>query len=313
MTSVGEALVFYSKADNADDWLSVLRPHLPDLDMRVAPDVGDPLKVRYAIVWKPPLGFFTPFTNLKLVVNLGAGVDALVARDDLPNVPVTRLSDPQMSRMMASFVLMSVLRHARDIPVFEKAQREKRWHYVHPRTAGEITVGVMGLGELGSAAVLELSLQGFEVRGWSRNPKKLPGIHTSHGLDKLPAFLAECEILVVMLPLTRETYHMLNAERLALLPRGAKFINVARGPVVDEKALIAALTSGHLSQATLDVFEHEPLPQDSPLWEMENVLITPHLASVAIPRTAALQVAENIRRVRSGAPILHRVDPGRGY
>ncbi|WP_341992655.1 glyoxylate/hydroxypyruvate reductase A [Azorhizobium sp. AG788] len=310
---MSEALVFYSKADSADEWISALRPHLPDLEMRVAPDVGDPLDVHYAVVWKPPQGFFVPFTNLKLVVNLGAGVDALVSRTDLPDLPVTRLSDPHMSRMMASFVLMSVLRHARDIPAFEKAQREKRWNYVHPRMAGDIKVGVLGLGELGSAAVLELSLQGFDVRGWSRTQKRLPGIDCRAGMDALPQFLSECEILVVMLPLTRDTHHLINAERLALLPQGAKFINVARGPIVDEPALIAALQSGHISEATLDVFEHEPLPQDSPLWGMENVLITPHLASVAIPRTAAAQVAQNIHRVRSGEPVLNRVDPGRGY
>ncbi len=165
---------------------------------------------------------------------------------------------------MASFVLMSVLRHARDIPAFEKAQREKRWNYVHPRLLSDIKVGVLGLGELGSAAVLELSLQGFDVRGWSRSQKRLPGIDCRSGLEALPQFLSECEILVVMLPLTPERYHLLNAERLALLPKGAKFVNVARGPIVDEPALIAALQSGAISEATLDVFEHEPLPQGQP-------------------------------------------------
>lgn len=312
------ALVFYSAFDAWAGWKEALEAALPGLDVRIARTgdahvEGDPADVRYALVWKPPHDFFKRFPNLKLVINLGAGVDALVARDDLPDLPITRLSDPRMAQMMASFVLMCVLRHARDIPLFEKAQRERRWHYVHPRTADEITVGVLGLGELGGAAASELARQGFDVRGWSRTPKALAGVTCHHGPEALPGFLAASEILVVMLPLTAETRGLLNAERLALLPKGAKFINVARGPVVDEAALVAALRSGHISQATLDVFEVEPLPADSPLWNMENVLITPHLASIAIPKSAAAQIAENIRRVEAGEAVANRVDPARGY
>ncbi|WP_245263374.1 2-hydroxyacid dehydrogenase [Azorhizobium doebereinerae] len=313
---LSEALVFYSKADVAEAWLSALGRELPDLAMHTAidgPPPCPPEDVQYAVVWKAPHGFFRPFVNLKLVVNLGAGVDALVARDDLPDVPITRLSDPEMSKMMAGFVLMCVLRHARDIVPFERAQREGRWRYIHPTTPDKVRVGVLGLGELGATAAHEIARFGYPVHGWSRSPKSLPGIDCRHGLETLPQFLSESDILVVMLPLTGETRHLLNAERLALLPKGAKFVNVARGPIVDEPALIAALQSGHISEASLDVFEHEPLSPDSPLWAMDNVLITPHLASIALPKSAAAQIAENIRRIRSGEPVLNRVDPGRGY
>ncbi|MBP2150237.1 glyoxylate/hydroxypyruvate reductase A [Xanthobacter flavus] len=312
------AMVFYSAFDDPVEWKAALQAAMPALDVRIA-DVasgavdGDAADIRYALVWKPPQGFFARFPNLQLVINLGAGVDALVARDDLPHLPITRLSDPNMSRMMASFVLFCVLRHARDIPTFERAQREGRWHYVHPRTAEETRVGVLGLGELGSTAALELVRHGFDVRGWSRSPKPLEGVKTCHGVDALPGFLAQADILVVMLPLTGETRHLMNAERLAHLPKGAKFINVARGPVVDEAALVAALRSGQISEATLDVFEVEPLPAESPLWGMANVLVTPHLASIAIPASAAAQIAENIRRVEAGEEVLNRVDPTRGY
>ncbi|MFS8037255.1 2-hydroxyacid dehydrogenase [Xanthobacter sp. AM11] len=316
--SVGGALVFYSAFDAPGEWTAALKAAMPGLDVRVArvPDgavEGDPAQVETALVWKPPHGFFSAFPNLSLVINLGAGVDALVARDDLPDVPVTRLSDPHMAQMMASFVLFAVLRHARDIPAFEKAQRERRWHYLHPRVAGEIRVGVLGLGELGAAAALEIARHGFDVRGWSRSPKTLPGIACASGIKALPGFLAAADILVVMLPLTPQTRGLLDAERLALLPEGAAFINVARGPVVDEAALIGALRAGRIGAATLDVFEVEPLPAESPLWGMENVLVTPHLASVAIPASAAAQIAENIRRVKAGEAVLNRVDPGRGY
>lgn len=314
----GAALVFYSAFDGPQEWRAALQEAVPGLDVRIARAEdgqveGDPAAVRYALVWKPPHGFFQRFPNLRLVINLGAGVDALVGRDDLPDVPITRLSDPQMGRMMASFVLFCVLRHAREIPTFEKAQKARRWDYVHPRTAGEIRVGVLGLGELGAAAALELARQGFDVRGWSRTPKTLDGVSTRHGMAALPDFLAGSEILVVMLPLTPETRGLLNAERLALLPKGAKLINVARGPVVDEAALIDALRSGRIAEATLDVFEVEPLPPESPLWGMENVLVTPHLASVAIPASAAAQIADNIRRVEEGREVLNQVDPRRGY
>lgn len=310
---MAEALVFHSDLDPPEPWIAALRAELPWLDIRLSSAPGADSEVRYALVWKPPLGFFSRFPNLELVTNLGAGVDALLARPDLPNVPIARISDPEMSRMMASFVLFAVLRHARDIPALERAQRDRRWHFINPRTAGEISVGVLGLGELGSTAALELARQGFRVSGWSRTPKDLPGIACVSGPETLTAFLSGTEILVVMLPLTPQTHHLLDAQRLAALPRGAKLVNVARGAIIDEAALVEALRSGHLAEATLDVFETEPLPPVSPLWAMENVLVTPHLASMAIPRSACAQVAANIRRIRAGEPIAHRVDASRGY
>jgi glyoxylate/hydroxypyruvate reductase A len=154
---------------------------------------------------------------------------------------------------------------------------------------------------------------GFDVRGWSRTPKSIPGVKCAAGIDSLDGFLAECDMVVIMLPITPDTRGLLDARRLALLPRGAKLINVSRGAVVDEPALIDALRSGQIGEATLDVFTVEPLPHGHPFWSMENVLITPHLASITVPEDAARDVAESIRRVRSGAPPLHRIDPRRGY
>ncbi|WP_037458311.1 2-hydroxyacid dehydrogenase [Skermanella stibiiresistens] len=308
-----ETMVFHSQFDKLEIWRGFLEAELPDLAVRRADEIDDPASVRYSLVWKPPHGFFADYPSLSLVVNLGAGVDALVGRTDLPDVPITRLSDPEMARMMAGYVLFAVLRYARDIHIFERAQRERRWHYIHPRGPETTRVGVLGLGELGAAAALELARQGFDVAGWSRTRKNLDGIACMAGPDELPDFLARSDILVVMLPLTPETDGLLDARHLALLPPGAKLINVSRGAVVDEAAMIAALTDGSIAEATLDVFEREPLSPDNPLWAMGNVLITPHLASVAIPKSAARQIAENIRRIRSGREVLHRVDPRRGY
>lgn len=306
-----ETMVFYSTADNFDDWRAALA--VEGVDLRLESEIDDKMSVRHALVWKPPHGFFARFPNLALVVNLGAGVDALVGRDDLPDAAITRLSDPKMSRMMAGYVLFAVTRHARNIVAFERAQRQRRWRYIHPRDPATVRVGILGLGQLGLAAALECARQGYQVQGWSNTIKTVDGIRTLAGQDALPEILADNDILVCMLPQTPHTRGLLNAERLALMKSGAAFINVSRGAVVDETALIAALKSGHIAEATLDVFAAEPLPESSPLWEMDNVLITPHLASVALPASAAAQIGENVRRVRAGQPVLSRVDPGRGY
>lgn len=306
-------LVFHSQFDSFEEWQGLLAPLLPGVHICQDEDVADPDSVHYVLAWKPPQDFFARFRNLRLLVNLGAGVDALVGRDDLPAVPITRVSDPDMGRMMASYVLFAVLRYARDIPAFERAQRERRWHYLHPRLPASIRVGVLGLGELGAYAALELARQGFDVRGWSRTEKQLDGVRCINGMDNLDAFLADTEILVVMLPLTPQTHGLLDAERLARLPAGACLINVSRGAVVDQPALTAALAGGQIGEATLDVFDREPLPPEDPLWALDNVLITPHMASIAIPASAARQIAENIQRLERGEAVLHQIDPTRGY
>jgi glyoxylate/hydroxypyruvate reductase len=213
---------------------------------------------------------------------------------------------------MRSYVLFAVLRYARDIPSFERAQRRGEWHYIHPGPLSSIRVGVMGLGVLGSEVAAALAEAGFDVRGWDASERSIAGVR-SFGKEDLPAFLGELEILVNMLPLTDSTRRLIDARVMDMLPRGAKFVNASRGPVVDEAALIEALRSGQIAEATLDVFEIEPLPPGHPFWTMENVLITPHLASITIPESAARDVAESIRRVAAGKEPLHRVHPGRGY
>ncbi len=308
------ALLFYSEYDDPQDWGKHLRDAIPGLDFRVWPEVGNAAEIEAAIVWKAPEGELRKYPNLKLIINLGAGVDSIVRDRSLPQgIPIVRIADPDMSRMMAQFVLAAVLRHYRDFVPFARAQKERRWHYIHPREAPTCSVGVMGLGSLGATAAKELVRQGFKVAGWSRTPKSIEGVESFSGEAGFAPFLARSEILAVMLPLTPQTEGILDTKALALLPRGAKIVNVGRGRLVDEDALIVALRSGHIAEATLDVFRTEPLPAESPLWDFDQVLVTPHLASVAIPRTAARQVAENLRRLAAGEPLINVVDPARGY
>jgi glyoxylate/hydroxypyruvate reductase len=308
-----DAVVFYSQFDDPVAWQKALQAELPDLGFHVHPDAGDPQAVRYALTWKPPAGFFAAFPNLALVVNLGAGVDSLVARDDLPDVPISRLQDDGMVSLMTSYVLFSVLRYARDIPAFERAQRRREWHYIHPRPLSAIKVAVLGLGELGAAAAAALAHTGLDVTGWARTQKTIAGVRCVAGRAALDDVLAQNEIVVILLPLTPETRGLIGARELALMPAGAKLINAARGAVIDEPALLDALRAGHIAAATLDAFTVEPLPPAHPFWGMENVLITPHLASITVPEQAARDVAESIRRVRSGQAPLHAVDARRGY
>jgi len=308
------SLVFYSQVDDAHDWRVALHAADPTLAFHAWPDCGPADAVEAVLAWKAPPGFYRQFPNLKLIINLGAGVDSIVRDSTLPEgIPITRISDPEMGRMMGQFLLACVLRHFREFGTFERARTERRWAYVHPRETRECTVGMMGLGQLGAVAAAEFVRQGFRVLGWSRSPKVLAGVETFAGMDALPAFLGQSEICVMLLPLTAETENLMTAERFAQLPRGAKFVSAGRGRTVDEAALLAALRSGHLAEATLDVFHEEPLPASHPLWDLPQVLITPHLASVAIPRTAAAQIVANLRRVRRGEPPAHAVEPARGY
>jgi glyoxylate/hydroxypyruvate reductase A len=307
------ALVFYSQFDDPREWSEALKAVLPDLDFRVHPDTGDPDEVRYALAWRPPEGFFAPFRNLELVVNLGAGVDSLTGRADLPDVPISRLSDQGMVAMMRSYVIFAVVRYARDIPVFEEGKRRKEWRYVHPRPLERTRVGVLGLGALGSAAAEGLAWLGFDVRGWDLAQRAVPGVKCYSNPTEWRRFLSDLDILVNMLPLTPDTRGMIDRNVFDTLPRGAKFVNASRGEVVDEPALVEALRSGQIGGATLDVFVVEPLPRDHPFWKMENVLITPHLASITVPQSAARDVAESIRRVHAGESPLHQIDPKLGY
>ena len=307
------ALMFLSPDDPAEAWRDVLLAALPELDFRIWPDVGDPSEIDLALVWRPPQGELARYPNLRAILSLGAGIDGLLAQRGLPDVPIARMVDPSLTRTMTEYVLLAVLRHHRQFDHYEREQRATRWSYAFPPQAADRRVGVMGLGVLGATAALTLANHGFPVAGWSRTAKQLPGIESFAGEQRLGHFLARTDILVCLLPLTRDTAGILDARTFAGLPRGAFLVNVARGAHLVEADLIAALDSGQLAGATLDVFGEEPLPPDNPLWRHPKVLITPHVASYSLPATGAEGVVENIRRARAGQSLLHQVDRARGY
>lgn len=308
------ALIFYSDSDRFDAWRDALNAAVPDLEVRAWDAPGDPAEIEFALVWLPPQGALRRFPNLKAILNLGAGVDALLKDPTLPEgVPVVRMVDDDLATCMAEYVLLHVLRYHREQPALEAQQRAHEWRMIASPAAVHRRVGILGLGAMGGEAARLLVGAGFDVAGWSRRPKDLPGVQSFHGEDGRAAFLARSEILVCLLPLTPETEGILDRDLFQALPAGAYLINAGRGGHQVEADILAALDSGQLAGATLDVFREEPLPAGSPFWDHPKVTVTPHNASITNPQSAVRHVCESIRRVRAGEPLRNVVDPELGY
>ena len=308
-------LLFVSRMDEPEVWRNEFAGRLPDLDFRLWPDVGAAEEIRYALVWRPPRGLFQGLPRLKAIFSLGAGVDGLVGMaDDLPpGVPLVRMVEHGLNEGMAEYVVWQVLDWHRDGAVYRAQQTARRW-VKHPALlARERRVGVLGLGVLGGCVAQALAALRFPVAGWSRTPKQLDGIDCHHGPDGLLSVAARSDILVNLLPLTPQTEAVIDAGLLAALPAGAVLINAARGRHVVAEDLLAALDGGHLSGASLDVFDPEPLPADHPFWTHPKITVTPHVAAVTLARTAVPVIVEQIGRIERGEPPLHAVDPARGY
>ncbi|MBP2230313.1 glyoxylate/hydroxypyruvate reductase A [Azospirillum agricola] len=306
-------LLFCSSSDNADVWRAEIAKRLPGLEMRVWPDVGDPADIRMALVWKPPAGLLASLPNLSLIVSLGAGVEPLLEDPTLPDVPLVRMVSDGLTLDMAGYVAFQVLRWHRQMDDYAALQAQARWEPLDHGPASAVTVGILGLGELGAAAARTLRTMDYHVLGWSRSPKQVEGVESFSGPDGLAAMLARTNTLVCLLPLTPDTQGILNAALFAALPAGAVVINAARGRHLVEADLLAALDSGHLRGASLDVTVTEPLPPGHPFWRHPKIRITPHVAAVTHPSLSAAQVAEAVRAFRAGEPLPNLVDRKRGY
>lgn len=307
------SLVFYSRTDASEPWRAAIGTALPGLPFHTWPECGPKEAVRYTLVWKPPAGWHTQFPHLKAILCLGAGVDAILADPDLPpEIPVLRLVDAGLSRQMAEYAAYGVLHFHRRMNEYALQQRQRRWEPLPPAATHECVVGVMGLGVLGSEAARMIAELGYPVAGWSRTPKRLRGV-TCYASDDLDRFLSRANVLVNFLPLTPATDGLLDASLFARLPRGACLVNLARGGHVVDADLIAALDSGQLGGALLDVFNDEPLAADHPFWQHPRIIVTPHVAAVTLASEAAAQVIANLQRLERGEAPLGLVDRQAGY
>jgi glyoxylate/hydroxypyruvate reductase A len=300
-------ILFASQTEKPQVWLPLLRQALPRDEVVAVPDKS----VDVALVATPPEGTFQKLGRPKLVQSLWMGVEKLVSDPTYPRgVPLARLIDPGMVAAMSETVLAHVLDWHRHLYRYRMQQRARLWRRDEQRMASESTVGLLGLGELGSDAARKLLALGFNVAGWSRRPKELPGVKS---FTDLTAMLRMTDALVCLLPLTAQTAGILNARSFALMKRGGCVINVARGGHLVLRDLLGALDSGWLAHAYLDVFESEPLPGKDPLWDHPGLTITPHAAALTEPRTAVPKIVENIERVRLGETPLNLVDFQAGY
>ncbi|WP_051329992.1 2-hydroxyacid dehydrogenase [Niveispirillum irakense] len=307
-------LLFACQGVDQAAWLAALHRADPGLDIRVWPSVGDPAEIDYALLWKQPPGLLDGMVGLKAIFSMGAGVDNVLLDASLPaHIPLVRMVDPSLVAGMVEFVVMQVLHYHRSMPAYRAQQEVLHWQMLPQSLASERRVGLLGLGELGAASARALSGFGFDVLGWSRGPKTLPGVRCFQGADGLRDMLAQTDILVCLLPLTPDTRGILNRETLSHLPHGAYLINAARGAHLVEADLLPLLEEGRLAAATLDVFAVEPLPADHPFWTHPFITILPHAAAQTLPQTAAPIITANIARHRAGQGLAHVVDRGRGY
>ncbi|RXH02149.1 glyoxylate/hydroxypyruvate reductase A [Bradyrhizobium vignae] len=295
------------------EWARLFAERAPDIPFRLWPDIGNPADVRHLVAWVPPDDIATTFPNLELVFSVGAGVDQFDTSKVPAHIPLVRMLEPGIAETMVEYVTMAVLALHRDLLHFINQQKQQVWREIRITPAKRRHVGVMGLGQLGQAVLARLKAFGFPLSGWNRSPRQIEGVTCYAGADALPDFLAQVDILVCLLPLTDQTRGILNADLFACLPRGAGLVNVGRGPHLVESDFLAALDSGALSGAVLDVTDPEPLAAGHPFWSHPRILLTPHNASMTTPDTAVDFVLDVIARHRRGEELPGRVDRTRGY
>ncbi len=302
-----------------DVWTAAMKKVAPDLDVRVWPhQLGRLEDIKYAAAWLPPANVMKSFPNLKLICSLGAGVDAILGDPTLPkHIPIVRVNDDDLTHRMSEYIVLHVLMHHRQHRRLNENQKHKIWHSFPTHAASAITVGIMGMGVMGGDAAKKLAMLGFKVVGWSRSKKAVEAI-TCYGQNELDIFLNHTDILVSLLPATKETDGIINRKLIQKLSRKGPFaapilINAGRGRQQIEADIITCLDNGELYAATLDVFQHEPLPQTSPLWSHPRITLTPHAAADSDPETICRYVHQQILAFENGAKLSNLVQPERGY
>jgi glyoxylate/hydroxypyruvate reductase A len=304
-------VVYFSADQDASAWIPGLRAALPHADVQLWEPGSH--GADYAVVWKPPQQLLDEQPHLKALFNTGAGVDALMKLRLPPGVPVIRLDDAGMSVQMAEYVCHAVIRHFREFEGYESDMAHGRWTFRKPRSRLEFPVGVLGLGVLGERVARAIAQFDFPVNGWSRTVKTVPQVQCFAGDAQLHAFLAASRVVVCLLPLTRETENLLNAERLAMLRHGGYIVNVARGAHIVDADLLTLIDSGHLAGATLDVFRVEPLPKGHPFWQHPKITLTPHTSARTLRSESIAQIVGKIAAMERGESVAGLVDATRGY
>lgn len=307
------ALLYTAAPERGRVWASMIAEALPDLDVRLWPDIGDPADVRFLAAWTLPKGLIETLPKLEVLFSIGAGVDQLDLSLIPDHVTLVRLVEPNLAAAMAEYVAMTVLALHRDLYAYADQQRDERWRQLPQVPAGERRVGIAGLGQMGMAALAALAPFGFALSGWSRSPHDVPGVTCFHRADGLLDFAAQTDILVNLLPLTPETRGILGRDLFERMPKGAAIVSAGRGGHLDAKALIAALDGGQLSRAILDVTPVEPLPVGDPLWTHPRVVVTPHVAAATDNEGSGKAVIANLRRYLAGEPMIGVVARDRGY
>lgn len=300
-------------------WVERFRRFLPDRDIVVLGEDFDKSAVRYVATWGPKPGSLSGLPNLEAIFSLGAGVDHLMSYPDLPDVPIVRVAQDDLTHRMSEYMVLHSLMYLRDQRRFDEDQKAKRWKPDRaPPIAGDVRVGIMGFGVLGQDSARKLKMMGFDVAGWSRTAKDVEGFEVYAGEEGLTPFLNRTDILIALMPLTPETEGTLNRSLFEKLARdgrlgGPILINAGRGKLQVEADILSCLDDGTLRAATLDVFETEPLPESSPLWTHPRVTITPHNSATSEPEATARYIAQQIRRYEAGEPFEAVVDKVRGY
>ncbi|WP_439815085.1 2-hydroxyacid dehydrogenase [Zavarzinia sp. CC-PAN008] len=306
-------IVFSSDFGDGPIWKEAIARRRSDVELVEWSEVKDPDRIVFGLVWRPPPSGLGIYPNLKGLQSLGAGVNQLNLAELPKGVPLARLIEESLTETMVDYAIGSVYRHFREFDRFERETREAKWEFRFARFRREFTVGVMGLGVLGTAMADTLVKLGLPVIGWATSPKTIPGVESYVGDAELDTFLSRSKLLLNILPLTPQTADILNATTLGKLPKGAYVVNIGRGGHLVEPDLVALVKSGHIAGATLDVTKSEPLNSDSPLFTVPEITITPHIAGNIDPESACVAVLENYDRALAGQTLRNQVDLARGY
>jgi glyoxylate/hydroxypyruvate reductase len=307
------AFLFKSDPGRGQVWRGAFARLAPDVEFRVWPEIGAAADIRYLAAWTVTRELLDSLANLEVLFSVGAGVDQLDLSQVPDHVRVVRMIEPGLTDGMAQYATFATLALHRDMLDYRQAQADARWAPRHLRPAAKRRVGVMGLGNLGRAVLSALRPFGFSLRGWSRSGGDVQGVEIHAGPDALPDFLAGCDILICLLPLTDDTRGILCRETFDRLPAGAAIVNVGRGGHLVEADLLSALDDGRLSGAVIDVLTTEPAPADHPFWRHPRILLTPHVASQTQADSSAEVLIDNIRRHQVGQPMIGMIDRTLGY